>query len=471
MKKSTLIKLFPFLFPITLLISLITVQSGCANIVPPGGGLRDSIPPVLVKANPKDSTRNFQGNKISLTFDEYVDIDNFQQNVIITPIPKTPPGESHKLNTLSIRLRDSLESNTTYTINFGKSIKDVNEGNVMKDFTYVFSTGPYLDSFTLSGNVLLAETGKTDSTLIVMLHRKAEDSVVFKEKPRYVAKLDSKGNFTFHNLPSGTFYLYALKDDSRSYRYMNNKTLFAFADSPIVLRPGISPVTLYAYEADKTSQTGVAAVVPGKPNTADKRLKFQTTVKPGKTQDLLQSFSFMFDHTLKKFDSAKVHFSSDSSYTPLTDYTWSVERKKVTLNYQWKENTLYHLLLEKDFATDTLNQQLLRADTISFKTMKSTDYGKVSVRFRNLDFSKNLVLEFVQNGEVVNSFPLTSETFSKDLFLPGEYQMRVLNDANKNGKWDPGEFYGKHKQPEIVKPVERQLNVRPNWDNELEITL
>jgi hypothetical protein len=153
------------------------------------------------------------------------------------------------------------------------------------------------------------------------------------------------------------------------------------------------------------------------------------------------------------------------------NYTWTVEKKKAILTYPWKENTLYHLVIEKDFAIDTLNQQLLRADTISFKTLKNSDYGKLSIRFRNLDLSKNPVLQFVQNSEVVSSFSLSGETFAKALFLPGEYQLRILNDANKNGKWDAGEFYGKHRQPEIVKPVDRQVTVKPNWENELEITL
>ncbi|HLG38697.1 MAG TPA: Ig-like domain-containing protein [Chitinophagaceae bacterium] len=464
-------------FSASILFILISVIGGpgCANIVPPEGGLRDSLPPILTKATPKDSTRNFQGNKINLTFDEYIEVDNFFQNVVITPIQKSIPSETHKLNTISIRLRDTLEANTTYTINFGNSIKDLNEGNVFKNFSYVFSTGPYLDSLTFSGNVLLAETGKIDSTLIVMLHRKAEDSAVFKEKPRYITKLDSKGNFTFNNLPSGTFHLYALKDETRSYLY-RNKALFGFADSPIVVQKNAPPVTLYAYEGAKETQVaGTLATTgtTGAAKPADKRLKFQTTIKSNKVQDLLQPFSFMFDRALKRFDSAKVHFSADTSYTPVTDYTWTMDssRKKVTLNYQWEENTLYHLILEKDFATDTLNQQLLRADTITFKSMQSSDYGKVSIRFRNLDLSKNPVLQLVQNDVVVNSFPLTGEIFSKDLFLPGEYDMRILNDANNNGIWDPGEFFGKHKQPEIVKPVERRLNVRVNYLNEIEIAL
>ena len=85
---------------------------GCANIVPPAGGFRDSLAPVLTKANLKDSSVNFTGNKINLSFDEYIQVDNFQQNIIVTPIPKNLPTETHRLNTLSVRLKSEVSPPT-----------------------------------------------------------------------------------------------------------------------------------------------------------------------------------------------------------------------------------------------------------------------------------------------------------------------------------------------------------------------
>src|SRR5262245_37324416 len=157
-------------FLIILSILKILVLSGCANIVPPQGGFRDSLPPVLVKVSPADSSVNFTGRKISFAFDEYIMVENFQQNMLVSPIPKTTPTYLSRLNTVTVTLKDTLEPNTTYTLNFGDAIKDVNEGNIMKNFTYVFSTGPSIDSLMFRGNVILAETGQVDSTLTVMLH-------------------------------------------------------------------------------------------------------------------------------------------------------------------------------------------------------------------------------------------------------------------------------------------------------------
>ena len=464
-------RLFLFSLIIITISKIAVLTSGCATIIPPEGGPKDTLPPVLRRANPKDSSRNFTGKLITLSFDEYVDADNYQQELIVSPVPANMPTVTRKLNTITIKLKDSLESNTTYSLNFGNTIKDVNEKNIIKNFTYTFSTGTYFDSLGFSGNVLLSQTGEIDSTLTIMLHKTNIDSALIKQKPRYIAKTDGNGNFRFRNLPPDTFYVYALKDEGGSYRYLNKSQLFAFSDSAVMITPDTKPVTLYAY-ATKETLLVTNAPSTGRDNkkTTDKRLKFSTNLT-GKEQDLLENLVFTFENRLKIFDSSKVHFTKDSTYIPIAGYSWNIDstRKKLTLNYAWPENVLHHLILEKDFATDTLGQQLLKADTIHFTTKQRTDYGKLTLRFRNLDLTKNPVLLFVQNNEVKKSFPLSSTAFSQTLFPPGEYSLRILNDANKNGVWDAGDFFGKRRQPELVKPIQRTINIKPGMDIPIEI--
>ena len=465
-------RLILLLLIILFLIQQIVVLPGCATIIPPEGGPKDTLPPVLRRADPLDSSLNFTDKTITLSFDEYVDADNAQQEMIISPVPANLPTVTRKLNTVTIKLRDTLEPNTTYSLNFGNTIKDVNEANVMKNFTYTFSTGTYFDSLEFRGNVVLAETGEIDTTLTIMLHKTNLDSAVVNEKPRYIAKTDGRGYFHFINLPPDTFYVYALKDEGRSYRYMDKTQLFAFSDSAAIVAPGTKPLTLYAYASkDPEESNKTPAASTGRGNRAsDKRLKFTTNLS-GNEQDLLDKFMFTFETPLKNFDSTKVHFTKDTSYTPVTGYSWEKDSimKTVKLNYAWQENVMHHILLEKDFATDTLGQQLLKADTVSFKTKEAKDYGKLTLRFRNLDLTKNPVLLFVQNNEIKKSVPLTTTSFSQTLFSPGEYSLRILNDENKNGVWDAGEFFGKRKQPELVKPIQRTINVKANLDNAFDI--
>src|SRR5687767_3180884 len=161
--------LFSFLSLLMILLISVTSGPGCANVIPPQGGPRDSIPPLLIRANPGDSSRNFTGNRISFSFDEFVDVMNVQENLIVSPIPKINPSVEYRLNTVTVRFREPLEPNTTYSLNFGNAIRDINENNILKQFTYIFSTGQYIDSLQLKGKVFLAESGKpADSTLIVM---------------------------------------------------------------------------------------------------------------------------------------------------------------------------------------------------------------------------------------------------------------------------------------------------------------
>lgn len=447
---------------IILLIST-TGGTGCANIMQPEGGLKDTLAPVLVKSLPQDSSLNFSGNKITLLFDEYINLENIQQELIVSPVPAIQPVINRKLKEITIKLRDSLEANTTYSINFGNAIKDVNEANPFRKFTYIFSTGSFIDSLQFRGKVILAETGEVDSTLTIMLHRSSDDSAVIKDRPRYISKPDKRGDFVFKNLPPGTFYLYALKDEGGNYAYRSAKQLFAFADTAVQVGRQTAPVTLYAYVGEKTPP----AAPPANTNTGavktEKRLKFQTTIRDNK-QDLLEKLAFIFDVPLKTFDSTKIRFVTDTLFTPVTGYHWETDSllKTVKLNYNWQEKTLYHFILEKDFATDTLGQQLLKADTFSFTTKAKNEYGKLFIRFRNLDLSKNPVLLMLLNNEIKKSFPLTSTTLQQDLFLPGEYSLRILFDNNSNGKWDAGEFFGKHLQPEIVKPLARKISIRAN---------
>jgi len=441
---------------------------GCANIVPPQGGFKDTLPPVIRRLSPADSSLHFNRERIEFVFDEYIDLDNPMQNLIVSPMPKRTPIVTRKLNTMTVRIRDTLEPNTTYSINFGNAIKDVNEGNIMKNYTYIFSTGDYFDSLQLSGKVLLAESGGIDTTLTVMLHLSGEDSAVFYQKPRYIAKVDNRGDFRFRNLPRGTFYLYAVKSEG-AYTYMSPETLFAFADSSVQTGIGQAPVTLYAY-AEPKEETPTKASTTARPKAGDKRLKFSSNMRDGK-QDLLSDLVYTFEIPLKTFDSTKVRLTTDSTFTPVTGYHWIFDStmKTATLKNSWKENTPYHLILEKDFATDTLNQQLLKGDTLDFFSNKISDYGKLSLRFKNLDMSQNPVLLFFSGNDLKGAFPLSSPNFTQPLFLPGEYSIRILEDRNKNGKWDPGKFFGKHIQPELVKPIERKIVVKANWDNEAEV--
>jgi hypothetical protein len=465
-------RLLPGFLILAAVYGIFFTAPGCANMIPPTGGPRDSLPPVLMNATPRDSSLNFNSKKITFTFNEYVQLTDVQQNLIVSPVPKTNPTVEFKLRNVTVTLRDTLEENTTYTLNFGNSIRDNNEGNPLKNFSYAFSTGPELDSFSLQGNVTIAETGKVDSTLIVILHQNLADSAVSKERPRYIARLDGSGNFMFQNLPSGTFNLYALKDEGGMRRYSSPGQLFAYADAPVVIPFSGEEIKLRAFidsvivDDDLPAPSGANAAQP-------KTLQYNTNLINNSVQDLLSPLELTVRNVpFKTFDSNGVKlynelYQLEPSYSAKLD----TSNFKVIITNRWKENTTYNLILDKAFATDTLNRSLAKTDTLTFQTKRENEYGAVRLRFLNLDLSLNPILQFVQSDKVIKSYPMSGREFATKLFEPGEYSLRIVLDENKNGIWDTGKFLREKRQPERIIFIERKVNVKANWDNEIDITL
>lgn len=458
------------LFAGLLIVWLIGLGS-CANMVPPGGGPRDSLPPRLVKALPKDSAINAATHKVTLVFDEFITLDNAFTNLIVSPALKNQPLATAKLNDLTLTIKDTLETNTTYSFNFGNAVKDVNEGNIARDFTYVLSTGPTLDTNTYRGKVLVAETGKADSAdIIVILHKDLSDSAAYKKTPRYYTRLNGKGEFQFKYLPAGAFAVYAMDKKSYNKTYTDSSYLFAFRNAPVVISANTPLDTLYAYQAYK--KEAIAGVSPVKlPNKDDKRLRYTIDLEGG-LQDVLSTLNLGFQHKLSTFDSTKIGLY-DTSFNRLPGYTVSLDssKKKITIHYPWKYSTPYRLLVAKDAVADSAGTTLSKADTLRFFSKKEMDYGSVRLRFTNLDLSKHPVLQFAINDKVVDSFPITQTEFYRKVYRPGNYDMRILYDLNNNGKWDAGQFLPNKRQPEVIILISRQLSVRGNWDNEVNVVL
>jgi hypothetical protein len=459
-----------FILIISCTAVLLLVESGCANVVPPSGGPRDTIPPTIVSVDPPHETTNFNAKEIKIVFDEYVELNDVYKNLLISPLPKVMPEVTRKLKTVTVKIKDTLTPNTTYVYNFARVIKDVNEGNPAKDLLYVVSTGNYFDSLQLSGNVKMARTGKADSTLVVMLHSNMDDSAVVQERPRYITRVDTSGTFFFRYLAPGTYRIYALKDESGSYLY-NGEQIFAFADSPVVVSATPpEPIQLWAYAPEKKKEDATDAAV--EINKKEKRLKFTTNLDASK-QDILKAFEMKFESPLKNFDSSKIAVSIGSDFQPFRDYKLTLDstRRLLTMNVQWLQDTTYNLVLQKDFASDSLDRQLLKADTITFTTKAQKDYGQVRITFVNLDLSKNPLLLLNQGEQTKYSFPLTGDVFQMQYCVPGEYDMEIVYDTNQNGKWDPGEFFVEKRQPEMVTHLDRKLVVKADWETEFEIKL
>jgi len=198
------------------------ITIGCAKRGTITGGDKDTIAPVLNSSFPKNFSTNFNGNEIKLVFDEYVKLKNANKQLVISPPMKNQPVilPSNASKTLTIKIKDTLLPNTTYSFNFGQSIEDNNEGNPYSQFKYVFSTGTYIDSLALNVKIKDALEKKTDNFVSVMLYEvneKYNDSTIYKEVPRYITNsLDSLKVVKLENIKAGKYQLIALKDNGNN---------------------------------------------------------------------------------------------------------------------------------------------------------------------------------------------------------------------------------------------------------------
>ena len=155
----------------------------CAQITAPTGGKKDTVPPFISASSPPNYTTNFQKNEIKVEFDEWIQpFTNPKTQVIISPEIEPFPEIEIARNELSIKLKDQLQPNTTYSLFFGDNIKDNNEGNVFSNYKYIFSTGNFIDSLKIKGAVNTSLDKIPDNTFL-LLYKEKEDSAFMKKRP------------------------------------------------------------------------------------------------------------------------------------------------------------------------------------------------------------------------------------------------------------------------------------------------
>ena len=213
------------------LIVLVLSFSQCAKKGRPDGGPKDEDAPLFVTANPPYETINFDKNEINIYFNEYIKLKDLSKQLIISPPlnPENPPlispqGSPSKY--INIQILDTLLENSTYIFDFGNSVQDNNESNTLERFKYVFSTGAYIDSLTLSGSVknsFKSESVENIKLLLYRLDSAYTDSAVYNRKPDYVTSTLDSSNYEFSNLRKGNYLLVALNDAGSDYVF-NPKT-------------------------------------------------------------------------------------------------------------------------------------------------------------------------------------------------------------------------------------------------------
>jgi hypothetical protein len=251
---------------IVIIATMVALFAGCAKIVTPSGGPKDTTPPKVVKVEPADGSVHFNEKHIRIHFDEYITLNNPNDNVLVSPPLSKTPEYTINGKTLVIKFKDTLRANTTYNMVFSNCFKDYHESNPLDYFHYSFSTGDSLDNYMIRGNILDAKTLAPVSELFVMLYRNNTDSFPLTTLPDYVTKSLSDGSFVLKNIKQGSYKIFAIKDINTNFLYDLPNEEIAFLEGTVdafqavpdsaadSLKAELPLITLFSFTANDSVQ-------------------------------------------------------------------------------------------------------------------------------------------------------------------------------------------------------------------------
>jgi uncharacterized protein (DUF2141 family) len=207
--------------------------SGCAKMSSPSGGPRDKNPPVVIKSIPFNGALNYKGRSIVITFNEFLVLEKISDKFMVSPPMNRKPRVFLRGKNLIVEFDEKLKDSTTYTLYFQDAIRDLNEGNPINNFQFVFSTGMVIDSLSATGNVFNSYNLEVPENTLIMMYKQLADSAPIKLLPDYISKADINGGFRLDNIQEGKYRFYALKDQNSNKKYDPKEDDFAFLETPI----------------------------------------------------------------------------------------------------------------------------------------------------------------------------------------------------------------------------------------------
>lgn len=359
----------------------------------PEGGPIDKTPPKVLKMEPKNLTTNFNVKKIVITFDEYFNIQNEAKEFSISPEQERPPLLKKDQKKLEIIFQDSLEKNTTYTLNFGKAIADVNESNILKNLTYAFSTGPLLDSLSIKGRVINTLTGKPVLDATVFIIPLARDSIFGKKKASIYTSTDSSGLYALNNLKKDTYKIYALKENGSDKIYQQRSDEIGFIKEPIVLSKNLDSINI-----------GIFKELAQEFRILDRKLNTDGSISMSFNQKLVKpELTILNNKIINENKILKFNKTNDSLKLWLQDLTFDSVKIEIKANGK---------------PLDTISFNRDKKDTYT-RVLQQTDNLESSILnpYRPLKLYFNFPIEKIDLTKIKlteDSIPRTNFTFTKD---------------------------------------------------------
>lgn len=504
----------------------ILLLARCANEAAPTGGPKDATPPKLLRATPLNESRNFKGKNIKLQFDEYL---NYSLNVAeIQVTPELLPAPKYYVSgkTLNIKLPKTVDSNTTYNIQFGDAIKDINEGNILPDATFCFATGDSLDVCLINGNVIALKDMKPVESVLIGLYRDTGDWV----KPVYYTKTDKNGSFNFRNIKRGNYRLAGFEDRNMNKEYNAGDGQSGFLDTVLYIVDTIQNIRLNLFPQNQGNLISEKTLEPNKITLAfnhaagnvkllaspkndieffllnDSRDTLRYWYKNTSTdsiyfslinEDSLTTFAVKtidstdtlriigngiptisplaeleveFNNPLQKTSTNRLAIFEDSlTQIPTDKICVKEENTKLKIAFPKKGNKTYTIEWRDSCVTDIFGT-FNKAQKTKVNVGREVDFANLILKKAETD-ERTLLIEIRNSaGITVARKTLSPQAQTVTIFqLPkGTYSAIGTIDANQNGWWDSGDF-DKQIQPEKRSILKSNIELKGGWEVEAEI--
>jgi len=428
----------------------------------------------MLESDPPNYSIRFEAKKIQITFDEYIVLDNVNQELIVSPPMVELPEVKLRKKTLIIEFEEELKENTTYTFNFGNAIKDLHEGNKLQNFEYVFSTGDILDSLSVKGTLRYAETlEKPEEAFSIMLYSDLRDSVPLTEIPMYVGRSDDSGIFSVNNLRPDVYKVFALKDGNNNFLFDLPSEEIAFLDTSLTVNTdfvrqllGIEALDSIAMPVDTSSSTTLDTIPDPGPDLTSVYIDLMLFTEPSDIQYLsdymredrrrLQTvfalpLSDTFQYNFLLEEGEEINFLEDFSDQRDSLTLWVID------SLQYKKDSLWMAL--KYTVKDTAEQYVSLHDTLIFTYKEQTSKKRKrstseSVEMLELTSVRNRGFQDLHNKlSLTLNFPLEKITDSlislyhipDSVELPVPFEVEadsvLLNRALLSVNWESAANY------------------------------
>lgn len=491
----------------------------CASVQPLNGGQKDEIPPKVLSVSPDSASINIANKDFEFTFDEYVKTTKLNDLLIISPNQKIKPIVKVKGKKVILSLQDELIPNTTYTFQFNGSIIDINEGNALTNYSYVISTGAYLDSLEHRGVVRDITTNKPCKECNVQLYKAAKnDSVILTSKPDYLAKTDEAGIFNFQNLPNDTFTRIVLSDQNNNL-VLDQDELVSLSDNVIINNNKKDTILVFPTPSTEKlkaklikSQPGIIKIETNKPiNKREYKLFINDSIEDYKLNTDLNTVSLFYtpkmdtsyitllglgdtinitsilpisklNYTpilelsnqfptklqlstpIKSIDTSNISLLLDSLKTP---FTLEIQNRTDLILTHKKYSKTLEVVIDSGAILDVFGKSN-KSDTL--RSTPTTITSTINLTFNINSDSLNYIIQLLDDKGVISRTILkktTTKTYNN--LKSGLHKVKIVKDINKNGIWDTGNIFTR-KSPEAIQFSE-PFEVRENWDKELIINI